>query len=179
MRRTSGFTLVELMVVIVVLTVLTAMIVPEFSGTWQEARLRAGGRRLAAAIRLAASQAVTLNREHRLHVDPERREYWLEFADERRRFVPLDESRSRLDESLSVRVREVPPVIMGGSDETPPPPDPSIAEVPLDVIRFRPDGTADGREILLTDRSGLSLRLEVNPTTARIRIADLETEVRR
>ncbi|MBN2490888.1 MAG: prepilin-type N-terminal cleavage/methylation domain-containing protein [Planctomycetes bacterium] len=178
MMRDAGFTLVELMVVIAVLAVLTATILPELSGTLPEARLRADGRRLGAAIRLAASQAATRNREHCLRVDPDRGEYWIEAADEQRCFAPLDGTRTRLEAGVSVRIRAVEVPIMGSAEEMPPPPDPAALPEALDTIRFRPDGTADGREILLREPSGLELALAVNPTTAAVRIAGPRAEER-
>jgi type II secretion system protein H len=184
----GGFTLVEIMVVIVVLTILTATIVPEFSGTLEDARLRASGRDLAAAIRFAASEAVTRSRTVRLHVNASKHEYWLEAENDRREFERIeDDGRGRLDERIAVDVMPIKPVIMGGPSETPPPPardEGPEAEAPPGVIRFHPDGTADGREIVLRSQAGsgedaLMLRLVINPTTSRVRAADsreLESE---
>jgi len=177
----GGFTLVEIMVVIVVLTILTATIVPEFSGTIEDARLRASGRDLAAAIRFAASEAITRSRTIRLHVDPAKHEYWLEVENDRREFEPIaHDGRGRLDERIAVDVMPIKPVIMGGPSEDPPPPartEEPGAEAPPGVIRFYPDGTADGREIVLRSQAGsdedaLLLRLVVSPTTSRVQVAD-------
>jgi prepilin-type N-terminal cleavage/methylation domain-containing protein len=177
----GGFTLVEIMVVIVVLTILTATIVPEFSGTLEDARLRASGRKLAAAIRFAASEAVTRSRVLRLHVNPTNGDYWLEAENERQEFQPLKEDgRGRLDERIAVDIVPIRPVIMGGESETPPPPTrdegPEAAGLP-GVIRFYPDGTADGREVVLRSSAregedGVLLRLVVSPTTSRVRVSD-------
>ena len=43
-----------------------------------------------------------------------------------------------------------------------------------ETIVFYPDGTADAREIRLEDRQGFRLALRINPTTARVRIVELE-----
>jgi len=177
----DGFTLVEIMVVIVVLTILTATIVPEFSGTIEDARLRASGRNLAAAIRFAASEAVTRSRVVRLQVNPASREYWLEAENDRGAFERIDEDgRGRLDEPIAIDIVPTRPVIMGGASETPPPParsDDLEEETLPGVIRFFPDGTADGREVVLRSRAQggedeLLLRLVVNPTTSRVRVTD-------
>jgi prepilin-type N-terminal cleavage/methylation domain-containing protein len=177
----GGFTLVEIMVVIVVLTILTATIVPEFSGTIEDARLRASGLNLAAAIRFAASEAVTRSRVLRLHVNPATGDYWLEAENERREFRPIQhDGRGRLDERIAVDVVPTRPVIMGGESETPPSPPPDEggeAAAPPGVIRFYPDGTADGREIVLRSSAreegdGLLLRLVVNPITSQVRASD-------
>jgi hypothetical protein len=42
------------------------------------------------------------------------------------------------------------------------------------VIAFYPDGTADGREILLQDREGFRRVLRLNPITASVQIVELE-----
>ena len=43
-----------------------------------------------------------------------------------------------------------------------------------ETIGFYADGTADAREIQLEDRDGFRLVLRINPTTARVRIVELE-----
>ena len=70
--ESNGYTLVELMVVIVLIGILSAAILPQFGGTYDEARLRAASREIVALCHLGHSQAVTTGREHRVRVDAAR-----------------------------------------------------------------------------------------------------------
>ena len=58
--RRSGFTLMELMVVLVLIGVMTAMILPEMRGTYEAALLHSTGRELANVLGIAYSRAVTV-----------------------------------------------------------------------------------------------------------------------
>ena len=56
-------------------------------------------------------------------------------------------------------------------------PEEAPVELPAerDTITFYPDGTADSAEIHLSDRSGATLAMRVNPVTARLRIRERAT----
>src|SRR5688572_25237653 len=56
-----GFSLIELMVVLLLIAVLSAMIIPAMHGTYEDALLRSTARRLVDVCNLASSRAVTLN----------------------------------------------------------------------------------------------------------------------
>ena len=44
------------------------------------------------------------------------------------------------------------------------------------TISFYPDGTADAGDILLRDREGFRLLLQINPVTARVHVVEMERE---
>ena len=44
------------------------------------------------------------------------------------------------------------------------------------MIAFYPDGTADSGAVLLRDRDGFRLLLQINPVTARIQVVEMERE---
>src|SRR5207248_1474465 len=73
-----GFTLIELMVVVVLIGVVTAMILPEMRGTFDDILLRSTGRDLVSAFGLASSQAVTVNQLHRVRLDRASGQYLVE-----------------------------------------------------------------------------------------------------
>ena len=75
-----GFTLVELMVVIVLIGIMAAMIVPEMKGAYEDALLRATSRRLVDVFHLAYSRAVSLNQLHRVRYDKMTGRYLIEKA---------------------------------------------------------------------------------------------------
>ncbi|MFQ5655107.1 MAG: Tfp pilus assembly protein FimT/FimU [Planctomycetota bacterium] len=180
--RKGGYSLMELMVVIVLVSILTAVIVPQFAGTYQDALLRATGRELMSVMGLAYSQAVTLHTPHRLAVDPGARRYWLEALEgegSARRFGPVlgvPASEGRLDERISVEIRPISGAMAreGGALSAAPQRRSARGGAGQEVISFRPDGTADAREIELRDREGYGLLLRVHPTTARVDVTELE-----
>ena len=181
----SAFTLIELMVVIVLIGIMTAIILPEMKGTYEDALLRSTGRELVSVCGLASSHAVSVNQAHRLHLDPKTGHYSIEKGTSDRR-----------TEGRSVAAREVPGgegeldtriaiEIYKSGDEATDVPEQDSAPVPSshaqagrqdDGITFYPDGTADASEIVLRDRDGFRLALRINPVTARVRIIELARE---
>lgn len=197
-RVTSGFTLIELIVVIVLMGILAAMIIPEMRGTYGDAVLRAGGRELADVCSIASSRAVSFNQVHRVHVDPATRRFRVERRvrglDRVPMFVPLKDvsgSEGQLSEHVTVRIQPASDTSEpglsestspAGSDvdgsrepgrETDPGSGESAERVPSQGLSFYPDGTADRGEILLRDSEGFGLVLRINPVTARVRVVDL------
>ncbi len=179
------------MVVVIILGVLTAMIVPQFAGSYQAALLRAAARELVTVVRLASSQAVTQNRSVRLIIEEQKNRYWLEGRNRDATaggpmYVPLRDlpgASGELNEHLLVRVTPY-----GAAASRPSSPrGPGRADPPRAGrgsrgegrgIAFEPDGTAAAREITLRDREGFGVGLRIHPTTARVRVVSLEPEWR-
>jgi general secretion pathway protein H len=84
MRRPSGFTLLELLVVLVLLTAVTALVAPAFLKTGG-VEVQAAARNLAAGLRRARSQAIQTNAVTSMSVDVESRDFGLSFEVGRRK----------------------------------------------------------------------------------------------
>jgi len=173
------------MVVLVLMTILAAMILPEMKGTFEEELLRSTSRQLTRAFSLAYSQSVTVNQRHRVRIDAQAGRYCLE------RLTPNEEMGSgfvavkdlpgaegKLDTRISIHIQDAREGAVRARE-------PSESGTPqptenrrdrAEVIAFYPDGTADARNIILRDRAGFGLALRLNPITARVSIVRLERQ---
>lgn len=175
-RFNKAFTLIELIIVIALVAIMSAMIIPELRGTYEDALLRSAGRKLIDACSVAQSRAVALNQPHRVRIETGAGKYRVE---KRVRgqgvtdFVPAIDApgaEGELDQRITIRF-QYPGTALLPDSTGPPTEDPQPIEP---VITFYPDGTADAKELLLQDRQGFRLVLRTNPTTARLRIVDLQ-----
>jgi type II secretion system protein H len=177
----SGFTLVELMVVLVLIGLLSAMILPEMRGSHGEALLRTTGRDVVNVCGIASSRAISFNRIHRVHFETSTGRYRLEkrlgsvLSAERFEAVrDIPGATGEIDRRVTCQIRHADPPDSGESgsaDQV------SAAGGPFkDGVAFYPDGTADDAEILLRDRDGYGLRVKINPVTSRMRVMTIGRE---
>ena len=181
-ERRNAFTLIELMLVCLLVAIMSAMIIPAMHGSYQDALLRAASRKLVDAFGLACSQAVSHNQTDRVRLDLNGGRYVVEKRVEQdgaETFVPLEKvpgGQGKLDSRIAIKIQNPGAAASEGSDQAVP------AETvtrdqqgskPEDAISFYPDGTADGREVILRDRDGFGLALRINPITARVNIVEL------
>jgi prepilin-type N-terminal cleavage/methylation domain-containing protein len=177
----SAFTLVELVVVIVLVGILSAMIIPELKGGFQDALLRSTSRNLVNVFSIASSRAISLNQLHRVRLDTRTGRYSIEKrtretvqGDE---FAPLkdvSEAEGTLDSRISIQMRkpeEMPAGAPAGASNGG-----AGNGALVDTISFYSDGTADSTELLLRDRQGFRLSLRINPITARVKVLELGRE---
>jgi prepilin-type N-terminal cleavage/methylation domain-containing protein len=73
----KGFSLLELMIVIVFATVLAALAAPSFADWQRDLTCREVTRSIASTLRCARSRAISTNLEHRVEYDFEKRRYRL------------------------------------------------------------------------------------------------------
>jgi type II secretion system protein H len=178
----AGFTLIELMVVITIIGIVTAMMIPEMKGSFQDALLRSTSRELINAFDLAYSRAVSLNQTRRVRLDEKTGRYLVEkrvIENGRENFVPADDvpgAKGELDSRISIEFRQPDENVSESGAR----PDVAMADggSPMDgvAIAFYPDGTADAGDIILRDHDGFRLALRVNPITARVHVVEMERE---
>lgn len=181
-KRQRAFTLIELMVVCILLAILTAIIVPEMRGSYQDSLLRATGRKLMDAFDLAYSHAASRDEVDRVHLDVRSAKYIVEQRVEtqgQESFKPLTDvpgAEGDLDNRISFQVRNSSEDSTNQTSETVSDEAASRGQSNPeadDAISFYPDGTADDREVVLRDEEGFGLALRVNPITARVKIVEL------
>ena len=177
-----AFTLVEMLVVVVIISIMSVAIIAEMRGTFQDALLRSTSRELAGAFNLASSRAISINRPYRIRLDQVAHRYFLERsmrggAD----FFPARDvpgGSGTLDSRITIAFRE--PGVNSPDDAGEEPAEDSgnpggVPPIELaEGVTFYPDGTADARQIELADRDGFRLALRINPTTSRVQITAMQ-----
>lgn len=122
---TPGFTLLELMVVLVIAGLMLALVPPLFSGTVSSMKARGSARDLAVVLREARSLAVIRNNEQRVHLDLETPRYRAGSGKPR-----------ALPEGMAMRIEQVT--------------GPGQTGIKRHTIRFFPDGSSSGERITLS-----------------------------
>jgi type II secretion system protein H len=184
--RRAGFTLVELMVVVVLIAILAAVIIPEMKGSMNDALLRSTSQELVSVFNVAASRAISINQAQRVRLDHKTGKYVIEARAHEpggaARFVPvkdLADGEGTLDQRIAFEILRPGETAAGGAQAEPEPggstagPRPESDPADGEGITFYPDGTADGGDIVLRDREGFRVALRINPVTSRVRIIDL------
>jgi len=175
----SGFTLIELMVVLAVIAIMTALIIPEMRGTLEEARLRSSARSLVAACEAANSRAITHNQRQQLLLEIRTGGYTLrsgadgqpQQANGAGDDAPIE---GQIDSHVAMQF-ETGDAMEVEADKTSAPAsrrEPSPQRRPAG-ISFYPDGTADPATIVLRDQEGFRLALQIQSITARVRLVEL------
>ena len=175
-----GFTLLELMVVLTLIAIMSAMIIPEMKGTYEDALLRASSRELISVLNLASSRAVAVNQIHRVRLDRDQGRYVIEHCVRERgaqtEFIPVRDAlgnEAALDSRIQIDILN-PESESDLPGEAADPAEESDQAEQSASIRFYPDGTADARQIVLTDRDGVQAVFRTNPATGRVRPVELE-----
>jgi Tfp pilus assembly protein FimT len=174
------------MVVIALIGILSAMIIPEMRGTYEEALLRSTSRQLVNLCNRANSQAISAQQICRVRLNPRTGRFMLEKREPRATrgegFVPVEDvsgSHGELDRWISVMFHRRAENQLENSDAGEPMTPTASEENRPDgqvVMAFYPDGTADAGDIQLRDRQGFRLLLRISPVTARVHVVELPRE---
>ncbi len=144
--RTNGFTLLELLVVLAIVALMTAIAAPRFAAALPGAELDSGARKLAAGLREARSLAVSTNRAVPFTLRGGANLYTIGRGGESRQLP------GKLAITLVTGSREISGANQGS-------------------IRFFPDGSSTGGRIELKGAGG-KRSIEVDWLTGRIRLGE-------
>ncbi len=142
-REQSGFTLLELTVVLALLVLMMGMVVPNLYGSWRRERDRAAVRQLMTTMRTARSLAATKHRRVRVFLDLARGRYQLEGSP---RTVDVSQHFRLGDAHLVWQDREAR----------------------RGYVAFYGDGSSSGGYLALVDRGGKIQVLDVEILTGRV-----------
>ena len=158
-RPQAGFTLLELLVVTLILTVLVGLSVPQFGRTFRHLQLQVFASDVATLFTYASRRAVTRGEVLRIQFDVKGRRYWLASAQEASptQDASPEEKFERVSGTFG-RVASAP----GSISFTP-----SAREV-----TFYPDGRADRFEMLIVDDSHAGYRLVTDVRTGRVKLSE-------
>ncbi|MBW1678786.1 MAG: prepilin-type N-terminal cleavage/methylation domain-containing protein [Deltaproteobacteria bacterium] len=174
LTSTPGFSLLELILVMALIGLLTALIAPSLSNSLANVRLKTAVKKTAAIIRYAHNQAIS-----------KKKPFWVVFDREENQVTVVDrplEGQGKIDNSkeasdsfpLSAKVYSYPEdVIIGkikvGREE--------ISE-PQGAFVFYPNGSCSGGELLLkgNDSRAYRIKLDFITGTPKIEVDEKETD---
>jgi type II secretion system protein H len=158
-RKTHGFSLLELMIVLVIASLMTALTVPWFSGSVSHMNLKTSARQAAATLRHARSLAASENRIYASVADIRRQTLFITKdtdgnpADDQTRSQNLKIFQPRSGVSFSADDSDFP---WSGNDRR--------------VILFYPSGNSSGGKLILKNEKNQSYRILVDVITGSVRI---------
>ncbi len=148
-NRDDGFTLLELMLVMLVMVLTLAVTLPSLSRGSAALHLRAASRDIISTVRYAREKAIT--EQTGMMVTVNRQEQKVILSDQ------LGDGARTYSMPPDVKIQGV---ARGGQE---------IPDGPL-VIRFLPNGSSDDAQILLKSDSGAFLRIITDPITGGARV---------
>jgi general secretion pathway protein H len=141
-RAEAGFTLLELMVVLVLMALLIGLVMPNLMHSWEREKNRVTLREFATTLRTARSEAVTRGLRVRLFLDLRTGRYRLEGSAQEGTLTGVSLTDARL-------VWQNPEKSQG-------------------YIAFFGDGSSSGGKLALVEPTGRQYLLEVEPITGKV-----------
>jgi general secretion pathway protein H len=141
-----GVTLLELLIVLSIMAIVAAMVVPMFGGGVSSSEMKSAARQIAAALRVARSDAVASRHETRLILNLEQRTFQVD-SDPRQHALP-----KQLEMKLFTAQRD-------------------IVDEKVGAIRFYPDGGSNGGRVTIA-AGERKYDIDIDWLTGRVAIAD-------
>jgi len=159
-----GFTLLELMVVMVIITITTAFAIPSLRNALFSDQLKATARRLIGLVAEAGQESVRNQSGYLLKIDLERNRVWME-AETREEAKADTLKQRRISVPDSVRIMDVVSLYGGKRSQG------------TTGIRFTKKGYVDKTFIHLQDDDGRSMTIMLSPFLGVTRVVDTYVEL--
>jgi type II secretion system protein H len=159
-RRQAGFTLLELLVVLLIVTVLVGLSVPQFGRTYRHLELQVFASEVANRLTYAGRRAVARGEVLRVQFDVPGRRYWLTRARPASAAATFERVPDKFGRAVAV------PGSISLVSRTP-------------AVTFYPDGRADRFEMMISDAGGTAYRLVTDVRTGRVKLLEGDARARR
>jgi len=147
-KRASGFSLLELIAVLVIMGLAAGLAAPRIQDFLEEARIRTGARKLATLLRYARNQALSTKQVVTVATDESGQRWWIKYSE-----LPAAE-----------RVVKLPPGIKGKIVERY---FSALSDAKASIL-FSPQGNSTGQLIEIYDDHGRKFQLAVDPVIGNI-----------
>ena len=151
----KGFTLIELIIVLVIVSIMAAMVSPTISRSLASLQLKTAARKVAAALRYARTQAVAQAKDYQAVFSFDEREVTVSPAESEgeesgeEKALPEEGGTQQSQEQEKPKVYTLPEEVkflefVAGEEEV---------NSGSTTITFRPNGSSDGGEVVLSDEA--------------------------
>jgi general secretion pathway protein H len=160
-----GFTLFELMVVMILIGLMAAFVFPRIGGNSDRLRLRTAAKSVAAMLRYARDQAVTRGNSYALVYEPVQRRFWVAASDT----IAKDDADQPIPDTIdSKNVYDLPDGITT---------DPQVGvenEVGegYPLVAFFPLGNSSGGTLTLVNAKGMEAAIQIDLFTGAVRAVE-------
>jgi prepilin-type N-terminal cleavage/methylation domain-containing protein len=152
-KKRSGFTLIEILLVVLILTVIMGVAIPNLSQTYKKVHMQKVVQDIRYIMEYGQSRAITHNQPVRLEFNEDFSQYWLTQKD------PQTEQFQRIPGRLGKRFGLSPKVDIDTDQRS---------------IHFFPDGSIEKQEIIVSDNHDREMILSTKLQRGRIEILSRE-----
>ena len=189
--KSAGFTLIELILVLVIVSIICGISIPYFAGSLRGSKLRTAGRSISSAARYAHFMSIIKQREMLLVINPETLELIVGPEAEK----PQNEANGELDQEafknlgyiedtgtdlssvVKTEVRRKLPeglTIQSFENYSIDDEESNYLFGNLVIVHFFPNGRSESFDMELTDGKGTGLKIENDPISSKISIDKLQ-----
>lgn len=167
--RQKGFTLIEVIIVVIIVTVLFAVSLPSLRTVNDNNKLRSSLREMMTLMKYARSEAVFTGRTTEVFLDTEKHQFWLDLRkpDEKGRY-DSDKKKKQIERKRNLE-QNVMFEAVNALDK-------NIVKNKIIAVDFHPDGSASPALITLKNRRDTRYTIEVIKSTGQVEMvkADLD-----